>query len=179
MTIKNRIAVVLFLLNIPLATVSYATSFSWNWNGEWHPVMTFGAGTSTTSDVGGDSRNYPIQDPVTDEFFNYTARFPTQTSGLLDAFLGAEWTIQPDWALQAGIDYNQAAPFSATGGLVQGADVPSQDTFTYHYSILSRQLLAEGKLLYTFNQRFHPYIMGGLGAALTNPSTTLPALHLF
>ena len=96
--------------------------------------------------------------------------YPTQTSGLLDAFLGAEWTIQPDWALQLGLDYNQAAPFSANGTLVQGADVPSQDTFGYHYSILARQLLVEGKLLYTFNQRFHPYIMGGLGAAFNKSS---------
>ncbi len=101
---------------------------------------------------------------MTDEFYHYSTNHPSQTSGLMDIFLGAEWSWRPNWAIQTGVDYSQASPFSAKGTFVQGADAESADSYTYHYGTLTRQLLIEGKLFYTVKKHFHPYILAGLGA---------------
>lgn len=171
-----------FSISISTSISSYAISWS-NWwhNKMWHPIATIGGGVSISSDIG-ESKNFPILNPTTDEFYYYTINSATQTSGLLDAFLGAEWNLRPNWALQAGIGYNQASPFSASGTFVQGADVETEDTYNYRYGILLRQLLIEGKLLYSIKEYFHPYVLVGLGAAFNkayNYYTTVPRFLTF
>lgn len=175
----------LFLISSYLLP-SYAIALSSWWkNKTFHPIIAIAGGISNSSDIG-QSKNFPIQNPATDEFYNYSANSATQTSGLVDGFVGAELNIQPDWTLQTGIDYNQAAPFSAKGNLVQGADSASADLYSYHYGVLTRQLLIEGKLLYAIKERYHPYLMIGLGAAFnksyhyyTNASPFLTFTRLY
>ena len=183
-TKKNHIKtflVSLFICRL-LVAPAYAFSFSsWYAKKTWHPVIAIGAGTSTSSDVG-KSQNFPIQNPATDEFYNYSANHLTQTSGFFDGFLGAEWNIYPGWALQAGIDYNQATSFSAKGTLLQGADAGSADSYAYHYSVLTKQLLMEGKLLYPIYKHYYPYLLGGLGVAFNKAYhyyTNVPPLLSF
>lgn len=100
----------LILISQFFTTTSYAFT-------SWKPIIAIGTGTSTSTNVG-ESENFPIQNPSTDQFYNYTANQPTQTSILFDGFLGAEFNIKPNWALQVGADYNQATPYSAKGTLV-------------------------------------------------------------
>lgn len=168
--------VFLIVISLIFSTTSYAYSFT-----SWHPIIAIGAGTSTSTSVG-KSQNFPIQNPSTDQFYNYSANQPTQTSSLFDGFLGAEFNLRPNWALQVGVDYNQASPYSAKGTLLQGADIESADSYTYHYGVLTKQLLIEGKLLYTVKERYHPYVLGGLGAAFNkayNYYTNVPPFLTF
>lgn len=101
-------------------------------------MVSLGGGVAISSDVG-KSQTFPIVNPITDEFYFYTANRPTQTVGAFDGFLGAEWTFHPNWALQMGLGYNQAWNFRAKGSLLQGADVQSADQYSYQYDILTRQ----------------------------------------
>lgn len=169
---RNQVLILYALLNISLSVMpAYA----------WQPVVTIGAGGAIFSDVG-SSQTVPIQNPDTDQFYDYSAHSETQTSGLLDIFLGAQWNVQPQWALQTGIDYAQTVSIAASGTLVQGADAQSADTYGYSYNILTRQLLLEGKLLYTLDARYHPYILAGMGAAFNDASgydTTIPPFLTF
>jgi opacity protein-like surface antigen len=146
-----------------------------------HTVASIGAGAAISSDAG-KSQTFPIMNPVTDEFFIYTANNPTQTAAAFDAFLGTEWTFLPQWALQLGLDYNQAWDFRAEGSLVQGADIQSEDQYSYHYDILTRQLLVESKILYRYKERFHPYLLLGIGASFneaSNYNTNVPSFLTF
>lgn len=161
------------LLSLSVSNFSYA---SWQfYDVNLHPVVTVGAGVVSSSTIG-ESQYFPIQNATTDEFYNYTASKGTQTSGLFQGFIGAETYLFP-WIIQAGLDYSQTSPYNAKGTLVQGADANSADTWQYHYSFFTRQLLFEGKLLYTVNNLFHPYVLVGLGAAFNkayNYSTNAP-----
>lgn len=134
-----------------------------------------------SSDLG-ESQNFPIINPVTDEFYNYSANNANQSSWLFDGFIGAEWTLWPNWLVQGGLGYNQATPFKARGILVQGADSISANTYSYQYGVLARQLLIEGKLLYTVKDYFHPYVLLGLGASFNRAyhySTSVPPFLTF
>lgn len=146
---------------IPVVTLA---TVSENDDRTWHAVIAVGAGTSTLSNAS-QSHYFPIQNPVTDEFFQYSANKSSETRTLFEGFLGTEWNFGPHWALQAGFDYNQASNFSSKGALIQGADLQSADTYSYRYSLKTRQLLLDGKLLYTIKERFHPYLLAGIGAA--------------
>ena len=161
---------------------AYATPFStWLKESTWHPIVAVGLGTATSSNLG-ESTAFPIQNPITDQFYNYSAFHSMKTATLFNGFLGAQVGLFPDWLLETGLDYNQNSPFLARGGLVQGADVQSSDTYTYHYSIVTKQALIEGKLLYTFKQYFHPYLLLGLGAAFNkafNYATDIPPFLTF
>jgi opacity protein-like surface antigen len=148
----------------------------WQQDRTWHPVIAFGAGASTVSNLG-KSQGFPIQNPDTDQFYNYVARDSTQTATLFDFFLGAEWQLRQNCLLQAGVDYNQVSSFDVKGSLTQGVDVISEDNYTYHYSLSSKQLLAQGKLLYTIKEHYHPYVLVGVGAAFNkayNFTTSVP-----
>ncbi len=147
----------------------------------WRPIVSIGSGAALSSGLG-QSKTFPILNPVTDQFFVYSPKNSTQTVGVFDGFAGVEWAFQPNWSLQMGFDYNQAWNFAAEGTLLQGADAQSADQYTYQYSVLTRQLLAEGKLLYRFKDRYLPYILLGLGAALndaTDYETNVPPFLTF
>jgi opacity protein-like surface antigen len=164
--------------------VNAASAASYAYAGQqknWYPIAAFSAGAAMTSNLG-ESKTFPIQDPTTDQFFTYTVKSGSQSSANLGGFLGAEWPIHSSWALQAGIDYNQTAPYKVSGVLVQGADTISADTYNYYYHISTKQLLAEGKLSYLLSNCLRPYVLVGLGAAFNsayNYYTTVPPFLTF
>jgi opacity protein-like surface antigen len=132
----------------------------------WHPVIAIGAGALTIPNLGA-SNYFPIQNTETDEFYQHTADSQFQVAPLVDGFLGVEWRSDSHGWWQAGLDYTQGFSLSTTGTgviLTQGADTPP-DTTTYHYNVITRQLLLEGKWLTTVHERYHPYALLGMGAS--------------
>ncbi len=145
----------------------------------WHPVVSMGGGLAFSSV--GDANYLPVQSNTVDQFYNYTPSRVTKTSGLANIFVGAEWRLRQQWLMQAGFEFNQTA-LNTNGTLVQGADVPSQDTYRYQYGILSKQFLAEAKLLYSFRDTYHPYVLAGAGVGVNrsyNFSTNVPPFLAF
>lgn len=169
--------IVLGIVSIICANSLYASSFSSWWQQKnWHPVATVEGGATLTTTVK-NSQNFPIQDPITDQFYHYSADSSAGTLGLYGLFLGAEWNLRSPWLLQAGLDYTLNSPFLTQGTLTQGADITSQDTFTYQYRVHTQSLWAEGKLLYTLCTRYHPYFLLGLGTSFNRAyhySTNVP-----
>lgn len=140
------------------------------WESIWHPIIAVGGGYFFTSDVG-KNQTFPILNPITDEFFIYHANNGSQTLGFGEAFAGVEWWLNNKAAVQFGLAYDQTfSSIKIKGTLTQGADVPSQDVFSYRYKVILRQLMAESKLLGTFAQFYHPYLMAGAGAAFNSAS---------
>ena len=72
----------------------------------------------------------------------------------------------PCWNLQIGGNYNQTSSFNVKGQVTQGADVASESRFNYQYKIQPRQWLVQGKLLYRYEDIYHPYLLLGLGGAI-------------
>jgi opacity protein-like surface antigen len=90
--------------------------------------------------------------------------------GSAGAFMGAEYQLQPEFAIQMGLGYYQPSPFVIHGHENQGIS-GSPDTFNYYnfqYKINLRQLLLETKLLYSWRTIFHPFISLGLGSSFNN-----------
>lgn len=145
------------------------------------PVIAFGAGAAITSNFG-NSQNFPAMGG-TDEFFKYkTNNNNNQTNALFDVFAGGEWALNSPWSVQAGLDYKQIKSFTTTGTIIQGIDLKSADKYAYKYSLIARQLLAEGKFLYQYQNRFYPYFLIGLGVASNkayNYSTSKPPFITF
>lgn len=131
------------------------------------PIVSIGGGAAISSDIG-KSKTFPIINSLTDEFYVYSAKRPTKAVGVFDSFVGAEWAFHPEWSLQVGMGYNQAWNFDAKGVFLQGADAQSADQYSYHYTIFTRQLLAEVKLLHRLRERYLPYILLGLGASFND-----------
>jgi opacity protein-like surface antigen len=143
------------------------------------PVVSVAGGAFFTIGNAGDSQYFGIVDPDTDQFYQYQAANPENPQYLFGLFVGNRFVFNNLWALQAGLDYTQSGTFQAAGNLTQGADTLSEDTYQYHYNIITRQLLAEAKVLYQFKQntRVHPYFLFGMGASFNNASdfaTTIP-----
>lgn len=128
------------------------------------PVFAVGAGAAVTSDFG-TSQNFPAANPDVDEFFNYTATSAYRTRALIEFFAGEEWTLTSPWFLQLGLDVSQIQVLPTNGVFLQGMDIPSANQYAYQYSLLTRQFLAEGKLLYQYHERYFPYFLLGLGIA--------------
>lgn len=175
------IAAYLFTTSVSLAYGLQCKTFCFKDTSPWHAVLSLSPGIAISSDIG-KSRTFPIINPITDEFYIYSANRPTQTASVFDGFIGLEWACHPQWSLQMGLGYNQAWNFRAEGSFLQGTDVQSEDRYSYHYNVLTRQLLAEGKLLYNFKKCYHPYFSLGLGAAFNNASdsgTNVPPFSTF
>lgn len=130
----------------------------------WHAVLSVGGGVAFTSNVG-NSRTFPIINPITDEYYIYRAKNSSHTTGLFDAFAGVEWLFNFPWSVQLGVAYDQIGNLNAHGRFIQGADLSSQNVFRYHYRVIARQLLGEGKLLYNYKEIYHPYLLVGLGGS--------------
>lgn len=148
----------------------------------WRPVIALGAGYLSPTNLG-VSQNFPIQNPVTDSFYDYAPNHAAETNGLVDGFIGVEWGLTQSGALlQLGLGYNQAAEFTVKGTLTQGADVHSQAVFRYSYDVTLMQLLLEGKLLMTIAEIYHPYLFGGAGLSFvkgSSYSTSVPPFLTF
>jgi outer membrane autotransporter protein len=96
--------------------------------------------------------------------YDYDADNDGSTPGVFGGFVGAEFLINPDWAIQAGVSYYQSTSFTASGTVTQGIDPQSSSSFNYEYDIITRQVLAEAKILMNWKEKFHPYLSLGLGA---------------
>jgi opacity protein-like surface antigen len=140
----------------------------------WNPILGLGIGNAIFTQVG-ESQSFAIQNSSTGEFYNYIANDSTQTATLFHGLLGIEKPLSPLWIFQTDVHYLQTSSFSVDGNFTQGSDLQSSNSYGYSYDVLTRQLLLEGKLLYTIKKRFHPYVMAGLGASFNkayNYSTT-------
>lgn len=147
---------------------------------EWHPVIAVGGGYMASNQVG-KSKTFPIVNPTTDSFYQYTASHSTRTSQVGDVFVGTElrFGCYP-WKFQLGVGYDQAAPFKAKGTtLIQGADQVSEDILNYQYDVLLHQLLLEGKMFGFLNSIFHPYLFAGVGASFNSASSFQSTVPVF
>lgn len=148
----------------------------------WRPVLALGGGYLFSTMLG-ESQNFPIQNPITDSFYNYSPNHNTKSTAIVDGFLGIEWGLGDNGAgLQLGVSYDQIVPFTVKGTLVQGADINSQASFTYQYDITLSQVLFGGKLLGVLSGIYHPYFFGGVGAAFNRASqftTNVPPFLTF
>lgn len=177
--LKNHISI-LFLTGVSL-TYGITSSFAaFSIPGSWHPVFAVGAGVSSAKV--GAVQEFAIINQLTDEFYYYSGAQESQTSGLLDILLNAEWNLNADWMLQAGLDYNRTEPFLVNSVFLQGADAESSDSYLYRYNVKTNQFLVNSKLLYSLKNRFHPYVFGGLGAAFNKAykyTTNVPTFITF
>lgn len=142
-----------------------------------HPVIALGLGGYVTTNIG-DSQTFPIHEPQTDSFYIYSANQAMQVVSFGSLFLGDEWAISDrDWLMQAGVEYSESTGLRAKGSLVQGATDASQNHYEYQYNIITRQILIDGKILYTTHLFFHPYVFAGVGMGINMASdynTTVP-----
>ncbi len=141
-------------------------------------IIAIGGGAAQSSQLG-ISKTFPIINPLTDEFFKYKASNKSQTAAMFEGLVGVEWAFDPHWSFQVGLDYAQTLTLKAQGRLLQGADLQSSDQLLYHYHIITRQLLAEGKLLYGFGCGIHPYIMAGAGKSFNYTDSYVANIPLF
>lgn len=144
-----------------------------------HPVMTISGGIATAQV--GRTQTLTMDDDFTT--YAYAKNGAYSSKMIWGTFIGTEIPLHPDWALQLGFGYYQPASFSSgTGILTQGIDESSSDQYPYSYQVISRQLLAEGKLLWRVKERFHPFATLGLGAAFNyayNYTVTIPPFTAF
>jgi opacity protein-like surface antigen len=158
-----------------------SSAHAWTLGHDLHPVIGMGAGSANTSHLS-QSRYFPIVNVDTDQFFSYSAQHHDQTKALYEGFLGIEKEFNPHWIGQLGLEYNQTRHFIQRGTLMQGADVPSSDTYAYQYRVILRQALIEGKLFYRFKHHVYPYVLAGLGTSFNkayNFTTTVPHFLTF
>ena len=127
---------------------------------QWRPVVGLGGGVSSTTNLG-ESKIFPLLNPITDEYYIYSPESRARTQGLFEVFLGAEHPIFSVWRLQGGLAYAQAGTFNAKGSFMQGADVLSADKYNYQFNAVTRQLLAQAKLMYPYQDKFYPYFLLG------------------
>jgi opacity protein-like surface antigen len=149
---------------------------------KWRPVASLGGGAILTSTVG-QGQSFQISNPITNEFYYYHADKPSQDGIFFEIFLGGEWLLKHNWNLQAGVDFDQVyTSYNSSGTFLQGADIPSADQYNYNYSAISRQVLAEIKLLYNTQTLFHPYLLLGVGGAFNSAysfNTSVPPFLTF
>lgn len=179
---RNYFAFLVLIILSALSENLYAFSIP-NWFSDQpiHPVLALAAGNAYTLNIG-ESKNFPIQNPLTSEFYFYSANKQTQPTFFWDMFVGGEWLYRAPWSIQAGLDYNQSSQLTSKGMFTQGADIISEDFYTYQYDIVTRQLLLQGKMLYTYKERFHPYVLAGVGASFNTAchySTNVPLTLTF
>jgi opacity protein-like surface antigen len=123
------------------------------------PVATVSLGIDG-ADVSG-SQNITLIAPFQNSY-NSTKHVDTEPVGGI--FLGAQFDIVKNWAWQLGLSYFESSSFIASGVVYQFAD-PAFNNLGYHYQIMSRRLLVENKLLFTFANIWHPFAVVGLGGA--------------
>ena len=129
-----------------------------------HPIITLTGGAAFNSDAG-QSNNFSASS-TTFSSYHYQPNKTNQVVSIFGALIGAEFLINSAWSTQVGLSYYQAGNLHIKGIVTQGVE-PFLDQYSYAYTIQSRQLLIESKWLYNL-QYFHPYLLGGIGAAFNN-----------
>lgn len=146
-----------------LNTITYAANSDVSQPQSWRPILSVTGGVAITENTG-RSQTLPIIDS---SLYAYQANNSDQSKVLFGGLVGVEMMIDPAWAFQLGLSYYQPATFTAKGQLTQGADPQSSDVFDYQYDMISRQLLLETKILFTWC-RYHPYFSMGLGVGFNS-----------
>lgn len=136
---------------------------------EWHPIVAVGGGMANTINLG-KSTVFPITNPNQDEYYSYSPTEQGQTQGLFEGFLGVEHPLVEQWLLQAGCAYTQSGNFRSEGSLLQGVDTQSQNSYRYQFNVTTRQVMLQTKWMRLVHQRFYPYALIGLGAAINTAS---------
>ncbi|RUR12059.1 outer membrane protein [Legionella sp. km772] len=100
----------------------------------------------------------------------YTGSQDYKLSGGLGLGLGLERAATDllFWQLGVAAHFNTSVQAQ---GMVWQFGLPEFENFSYRYQVQSSRLVAEGKLLGTYQQKFHPYISGELGAGFNRSST--------
>jgi opacity protein-like surface antigen len=160
---------------------AFKVSFAEPWYEKYHfpHLYAFSAGALFSSDAG-ESEYFPVVNPDTDSFYNYSKTNQTQFNGQFAVFVGDRWQIGFPWQIDAGLSYTQTGDLSTKGTLTQGADVLSEDIYSYKFKIQSRQVEVKGKIAYAYPGVVIPYITLGLGMAINTAkdfSTTAPAFQ--
>jgi opacity protein-like surface antigen len=129
----------------------------------WKPVFTASTGFAFIN-----TRNQ------TEQFNEFTfAQFILKdhsyetTQMMWGAFAGVEFPLKPLWQAQLGFGFYVPSCFTVRGNEIQQViDSPgTTDNFPYTYEVTTKQFLAEGKLLYTWRDNYHPFVTAGLGAS--------------
>lgn len=147
---------------------------------QWRGVIAAAGGVGITTNLG-QSQTFPIQNPVTDEYYIYSPNNQVQTQGMFDVFLGAEHPVS-NWRVQGGLAYSQTGSYQSKGSFIQGADAGSADQYTYQYNIVARTLMVEAKLMRPYHDKFYPYFLVGLGGSFnkkSNFTTNVPPFLTF
>jgi opacity protein-like surface antigen len=103
-----------------------------------------------------------------DSIYTYYPAHTTQHNAVYGAMIGGETQINSQCLLQAGVSFYEPTFIKSTGTVEQGVDPGSMENYPYRYSVISRQILLEGKLLANAARRFHPYLSVGIGEAINN-----------
>ncbi|MDA8561825.1 hypothetical protein N9L02_01780 [Gammaproteobacteria bacterium] len=103
-------------------------------------------------------------------FYTYSSNSSTHSQAMWGGSIGEELRLFPDWALQLNLAYYQIYSYTSSGTVTQGVDTATAEIFPYQYEIIARQYLLESKILLDKNNRFHPYILGGIGASFNSAS---------
>jgi opacity protein-like surface antigen len=163
---KKKIGLYLLILsNLGCSTSGFAGNFCTNQG--WCPILTASSGLAISPNLG-TSQHFSAEPPGQGETFNYMPQQTTQASAFFAGFIGLEQRHFSQGIIQIGLEYNQTSPFKAIGNFNQGIDSQSADTYSYHYTVLSRQVLLEGKWLATVNKVYHPYMMMGFGPSFNS-----------
>ena len=84
-------------------------------------------------------------------------------------FIGVENPIYGNVLGQIGVSYYQNNGYEAQGLVYQFAD-PSMGNLYYQYNITSQRILAESKVLLSYQEKYHPFINLGVGEAINTAS---------
>ncbi|MDP1602590.1 MAG: outer membrane beta-barrel protein [Legionella sp.] len=97
--------------------------------------------------------------------FNYSPNQANAFKPTLGGFIGAEYSFSQVLAWQFGAAFYQSVNSSSKGEETQAPilSLAAINTWNYQYKIVSRQLLAENKLLFTLHEHYRPYLIIGLG----------------
>jgi hypothetical protein len=126
-------------------------------------VVTVSAGAQISSNLGLSQTLYALGNT-----YSYQANHDSQSRALLGAFIGQEYQPLSNFAVQFGLAYYQpSSAYSVKGLLTQG---PATAQLNYGYSVTTRQLLLEAKLLTNWHERYYPYVSLGVGEAFNNVS---------
>jgi opacity protein-like surface antigen len=95
----------------------------------------------------------------------YRPHNSSQIKPLIGVFLGAEYPFNPEWAWQFGLAFYQSTTFTKQGEEDQApiSNLNAINTWNYQYKIINRQLLFENKLILTFKEQYHSYLLAGVG----------------
>lgn len=157
---KNLKALSLLCIAVSLLSSSIPSSATCNRSWWFNPMITATGGIAGARIINSDTFT------VNQSIYQYHSR-GISDQAIWGGFIGTEIPLNA-WALDLGVSYYQPSSFTANGSLIQGPDAESSDQYLYNFKIKTRQVLAEGKLLWKCPGYVFPYLSAGIGAAFNN-----------